>query len=155
MTSGLQIDSLDKPDEALSEGLMRQTGWIAVLLRVPLSAALAVAFLAMTLAQPGVHAMAKAGAVVGASESSHATHIASKAEDAHHGGDHQHANNSGAGSGDNSDPLCDIQCAPVSVMPVDGFGICGAVARCHGVLSFSKLADREPIGLTRPPKNQT
>lgn len=134
---------------------MRQTGWIAVLLRVPLCAALAVAFLAMTLAQPGVHAMANAGAVAGASESAHAMHSASNAEVPRHGGNHQHADGGSASSGDSSGPLCDIQCAPVSVVPVNGFGLCCAVARCHGVLAFSKLADREPIGLTRPPKNQT
>lgn len=152
MTSGLRIDSLDKPDEALSEGLMRQTGWIAVLLRVPLCAALAVAFLAMTLAQPGVHAMAKAGAAVGASESAHAMHSAPKAEVERHGSDHQHVDKRSASSGDSSDPLCDIQCAPVSVMPVNGFGLCDAVARCYGALAFSKLANREPIGLIRPPR---
>ena len=126
-------------------------GWIAVLLRVPLCAALAVAFLAMTLAQPGVHAMAKAGPIASASETAHVAHRTPSAEHAHHGGDHQHANG-GASAGDISDPLCDIQCAPVSVMPVNGFGLCGAVARCYAAQAFSKLADREPIGLIRPPK---
>lgn len=131
---------------------MRRTGWIAVLLKVPLCAALAFAFLAMTLAQPGVHAMAKAAAIAGASETVHATHSASQADDARHGGDQQHADNGSANGGDSSDPLCDIQCAPVSVMPVDGLGLCGAIARCYAALPFPKLADREPIGLIRPPR---
>jgi hypothetical protein len=142
---------LDKCSEQLSEGRMKRTGCMRFLLRVPLCATLALSFLAMTLAQPGVHAVAKAGAT--ASSIEQLVHEASGLAEAHHGHGHRHAHEPVDTAGGSSDNTCDVQCAPASAVPVDGFGLRSFVARCYAAPAFSKLGDGIRYDLIRPPKS--
>jgi hypothetical protein len=134
---------------------MRKTGWNAIFLKVPLHAALAVLFLAMTLSQPSAQAMAQVGTIAGVLEQVDENAIAVEIAVSISVKGHFHAHKMGSDGNGTYDRVCDVQCAPLNVMLVDGFGIRGVLARCYSAIVTPKLADREPIGLTRPPKNQT
>lgn len=139
---------------------MKNLGRISILESIPLRALLAVIFLVMSAAQPGLFASANAVGLHGgaglslgiqnpvhdASDHGHGHfHDASLDEEGQKGGHH--------GSEKSADKSCEVHCAPGHAVPVTCPEIAPVVSRCFPPAVATILPLGEYAALIRPPQN--